>query len=899
MKRRILVPEVVQTSAVDCGPACLTALLAGFGLHASYGRLREACQTGVDGTSIDSMEQLANRLGLEAEQIVVPPDHVAIPEAAALPAIAIVRLPSGFTHFVVLWRSYAGRLQVMDPAVGRRWTPVDQFATGLYIHEMTVPAAAWREWAAGKEFGAALNRRMIALGLTEEKASQLLTLATDHPGWMPLATLDAAVRMFQSLARKKAFSSRSEVQRVLTGTFERALETIGQNQTAQQWIPAEYWTVREAGQDEVAFRGAVLVRARGYSTAAVDPHILPPEIRAAVREAPPNPARTLWRLMLRDGPWVPVTIAGALFFAAAGVVLQALLFKALISGGHELAARGQRLGAIFAILLLLAILLGTEFLSISALVGMGRRLEARFRELFFEKLPNIADPYFQSRLTSDMAERSHNIQNLRALPALAGQMLYSGFQLMLTSAAVTWIDPRLWPVVLLSVAAAVGLPLTVQPLLSEQQLRVRTHMGGLSRFYLDSLLGLVPIRTHVADGPVRGEHRNLLGFWAEASMGTQRTVIALGALQLALGFGLAALLVVLHVARHPDSAAVLLLAYWGLNIPSIGSDLAGMACQYPLYRNVALRVLEPLSAMEEESEAEPEEFGAGAVSIRTLPDQQGASISMQGVSAQAGGRPVVRDIDLQIPPGSHVAIVGRSGAGKSSLAGLLLGWRRPSSGTLLVDGGTLSRQRLERLRRQTAWIDPTVHIWNRSLLENLRFGLAGASAMSLGDVLERIELASLIERLPDGLQTTLGEGGALVSGGEGQRVRVGRALPRPGVRLAILDEPFRGLDGETRRNMLRTARDVWREATLLWITHDVAEAQGLDRVLVMEGGAIVEDGPPSELARQPGSRYRALLEEEAELNRRWLRSAEWRRLEMEDGTLKETGVGSPRAERIA
>ena len=85
MSRRLLIPEIVQTSAVDCGPACLAALLAGFGLPASYGRLREACQTSVDGTSIDTMEQLANRLGLEAEQIVVPPDHVAIPEAGALP----------------------------------------------------------------------------------------------------------------------------------------------------------------------------------------------------------------------------------------------------------------------------------------------------------------------------------------------------------------------------------------------------------------------------------------------------------------------------------------------------------------------------------------------------------------------------------------------------------------------------------------------------------------------------------------------------------------------------------------------------------------------------------------------------------------------------------------------
>ena len=79
--RRFLIPEVVQTSTIDCGPACLSALLGGFGIHASYGRLREACQTGVDGTSVDALEDLAVRLGLEAEQIVLPPDHIPWREA--------------------------------------------------------------------------------------------------------------------------------------------------------------------------------------------------------------------------------------------------------------------------------------------------------------------------------------------------------------------------------------------------------------------------------------------------------------------------------------------------------------------------------------------------------------------------------------------------------------------------------------------------------------------------------------------------------------------------------------------------------------------------------------------------------------------------------------------------
>jgi ABC-type bacteriocin/lantibiotic exporter with double-glycine peptidase domain len=120
---RLLVPEVVQTSAMDCGPAALKCLLEGFGIAASYGRLREACQTDVDGTSIDTLEEVAVQLGLEAEQVMLPMDHVLLPEAQVLPAIVVVRLPSGVTHFVVAWRCHGGVVQLMDPAIGRRWPP--------------------------------------------------------------------------------------------------------------------------------------------------------------------------------------------------------------------------------------------------------------------------------------------------------------------------------------------------------------------------------------------------------------------------------------------------------------------------------------------------------------------------------------------------------------------------------------------------------------------------------------------------------------------------------------------------------------------------------------------------------------------------------------------------------
>ena len=139
-EQRFFAPEVVQTSAMDCGPAALKSLLEGFGIPVSYGRLREACQTDVDGTSINTLEDIALQLGLRAEQVMLPVDHLALPEAQALPAIVVVQRPSGLTHFLLVWGRLGNLLQVMDPATGRRWPTWQRFINEIYVH--TFPVAA-------------------------------------------------------------------------------------------------------------------------------------------------------------------------------------------------------------------------------------------------------------------------------------------------------------------------------------------------------------------------------------------------------------------------------------------------------------------------------------------------------------------------------------------------------------------------------------------------------------------------------------------------------------------------------------------------------------------------------------------------------------------------------------
>jgi ATP-binding cassette subfamily B protein len=236
----------------------------------------------------------------------------------------------------------------------------------------------------------------------------------------------------------------------------------------------------------------------------------------------------------------------------------------------------------------------------------------------------------------------------------------------------------------------------------------------------------------------------------------------------------------------------------------------------------------------------------------------------------------------------HIAIVGPSGAGKSTLVGLLLGWNRPAEGRLLVDGQPISAGRLQKLRQEIAWVDPTIQIWNRSFLDNLRYGTSEANSFGMEGVLEQADLFDVLERMPSGLQTSLGEGGGSISGGEGQRVRLGRAMLRPQARLVILDEPFRGLDRGKRRMLLAQARQLWPQATLLYITHDVSQTEAFDRVLLIEGGHIVENADPEILLNDPSSRYQDFMTADKIVRQDLWAGAEWRYLNMAGGELTES-----------
>ncbi len=889
-RRRRLVVEVIQSSMMDCGPAALKSMLESHGLPVSYGRLREACQTEVDGTSIDTIEDVAVKLGLEAEQTLIPVDHLFIPEAAALPAIAVVRSPGGLTHFVIVWSHAAGIVQVMDPASGRTFVGRESFVRRLFVHRMPVPADALREWLGSDEFTGPLHRRARALGIAGGRIDAWLAAGVADPGILGLARVDAALRLAAALVDADALSRDAEVTRFVDRLLRDTEGLTGEALFAR--LPESYFTAAPAAEEGAAMlRGAVLVRVRGVRAdapgrgdAAAD-EALSPNLRAALREPQVSPWRQLLAQVRADGAALPTLVIVGLVTAAAVVVAEALVLRAALDVGARLGVGEQRLGAAAVIVLFFVVVALLELALAGSVRRIGRRLGTRLRLAFVARIPLLGDRYLASRPISDMADRCHRGHVLRSAPDVAARLLRGGCELVFTAGALIWLDPGGAPWIVLTAVVVVALPLALLPALSERTLKVFSHGGALGRFYLDALLGLTAIRTHAAERSLLREHEAMLVEWSHAQRDLFRLQVAVVGVTALVGLALAAGLFHAYVARHASPSGALLLLYWSLSLPAIGERIADAAFEIPHLRVSALRLLEPLATA---IDGEAPQAGA-----RPLAGAGGVHVSLSQVDVVAGGHPILRGVDLEIPPGQHVAIVGPSGAGKSSLLGVLLGWHRPASGEIRVDGRALDEATLAALRPVTAWVDPAVQLWNDSLLTNLYYG-NGDAHERLAEAIARADLTPVLERLPDGMQSILGEGGGLVSGGEGQRVRLGRALLRERPRLVLLDEPFRGLDRGKREELLARARAHWNGCTLLCVTHDIDVAVDFDRVIVIAGGAVVEDVMVENMSRETAPRLAALLRAEAALKQAGWSDPRWRRLRLDGGVLRE-GEGGPRS----
>jgi ATP-binding cassette subfamily B protein len=342
-RRSMLVPEVIQTSTIDCGPAALSSLLGGFGIRASFGRLREICQTKLDGTSIDAIENIANQLGLDAEQLILPLDHILLRGSEVLPAIAVTDAPNGTMHFVVIWRRFGRWVQVMDPACGRRWLALSELARQLHIHTMAIPADTWRGWASGKSNLDALRRRAEQLGISTRHITRWLRQGTADPTWRTLAILDATIRMVANLVEGKGVAAGREARRLTDTLIARALRD-----GLEAVIPNPFRSAQSLPGDEnlLLVTGAVLLAAHGRQAKPPSLELSEPENRAILADEAPRPLRKLVTTVLTEGLSRPAVLAAILMAAAGLVMAETLAMRGLLSLVGILSLNGQRLAAI-------------------------------------------------------------------------------------------------------------------------------------------------------------------------------------------------------------------------------------------------------------------------------------------------------------------------------------------------------------------------------------------------------------------------------------------------------------------------------------------------------------------------------------------------------------------------
>ncbi len=217
---------------------------------------------------------------------------------------------------------------------------------------------------------------------------------------------------------------------------------------------------------------------------------------------------------------------------------------------------------------------------------------------------------------------------------------------------------------------------------------------------------------------------------------------------------------------------------------------------------------------------------------------------------------VLHDVDFHLPAGRRFAVLGTTGAGKSTVAHLLVRFWDPQAGSVRIGGEDLRGFSEGDLRQTVTLVSQQAHMFNASVRDNLLIARPGAATAELWEALAAVRLADFVRSLPQGIDTWIGESGRLVSGGQARRLALARAFLRDAP-IWVLDEPTEGLDRVTEHLILQTLFEVTRAKTVLVITHRLVGLERLDGILIMENGRIVERGRHEELLQGP-TRYASL-----------------------------------------
>jgi len=494
-----------------------------------------------------------------------------------------------------------------------------------------------------------------------------------------------------------------------------------------------------------------------------------------------------------------------------------------------------------------------QFLTRWILIGISREIEFDLRNDLFQHLEGLSYSYYQRTRTGDIMARATN--DLNAVRMLLGPaIMYSANTIVFTAGALAFmlaISPRL------TLYAFLPLPIVSIVVhyfgkrIHERFERIQAMFSEISARAQENFSGARVIRAYVQEEAEISAFESSNQEYISRSL---KLVRLMGMLwpTLETMLGLAIVLVLWLGGREVLYGRITVGDFVAFNTYMVQLTWPIIALGWVI--NLFQRGTASMGRINEILTEKPEiEDGAEArrADKSVHATQIEGEIEFRGLNFAYNGTPVLHDVNLQIPAGSSLAIVGPTGSGKTTLVSLIPRIYDATPGSVLLDGRPVREYPLEFLRHQIGFVPQETFLFSETVRENIAFGKEDASDEEVRSAAEAASIAREIESFPEQYQTLVGERGITLSGGQKQRTAIARALIRD-PRIVILDDALSSVDTHTEDKILNHLREIMQGRTTIFISHRVSTVRNADMIAVLHGGRIVEMGTHEELLARNG-----------------------------------------------